>query len=78
MAIGTQSRPDIFDLAVRKPDVLYKRVVEVAERVTPEEFSESRRPDPEKTQQTLNTDPDVVKCDSGDVVRILQRPGKIF
>lgn len=75
LAIGTQSRPDIFDLAVRKPDVLYERVVEVAERVTLEEFSENRRPDPEKTRKALETDPDVVKCESGDVIRILERPG---
>ncbi|WFD05087.1 5-oxoprolinase (ATP-hydrolyzing) [Malassezia vespertilionis] len=32
--IGNQSRPKIFDLAIRKPDVLYDKVVEVDERVT--------------------------------------------
>lgn len=32
--IGNQSRPRIFDLAIRKPDVLYSDVVEVDERVT--------------------------------------------
>lgn len=32
--IGNQSRPRIFDLAIRKPDVLYSAVVEVDERVT--------------------------------------------
>jgi 5-oxoprolinase (ATP-hydrolysing) len=32
--IGNQSRPRIFDLAIRKPDVLYSSVVEVDERVT--------------------------------------------
>ena len=31
--IGNQTRPDIFDLNVRIPDVLYSRVVEVDERV---------------------------------------------
>lgn len=31
--IGNQSRPSIFDLEVRKPEVLYKDVVEVEERV---------------------------------------------
>lgn len=34
MRIGNQSRPHIFDLAIRKPDVLYSDVVEVDERVT--------------------------------------------
>jgi len=32
--IGKQSRPRIFDLAIRKPDVLYSAVIEVDERVT--------------------------------------------
>lgn len=34
LRIGNQSRPAIFDLAIRKPDVLYSDVVEVDERVT--------------------------------------------
>src|ERR1700733_6288153 len=34
LEIGNQSRPKIFDLAIRKPDVLYERVVEIEERVT--------------------------------------------
>ncbi|PWN53395.1 hypothetical protein IE53DRAFT_338833 [Violaceomyces palustris] len=32
--IGNQSRPSIFDLAIRKPEVLYSGVLEVDERVT--------------------------------------------
>ncbi|MCO5549739.1 hypothetical protein L7F22_003212 [Adiantum nelumboides] len=32
--IGNQSRPRIFDLAIRKPDVLYSDVIEIDERVT--------------------------------------------
>ena len=32
LKIGTQSRPDIFDLSVACPDVLYEKVVEVDER----------------------------------------------
>ncbi|EST04498.1 Hydantoinase/oxoprolinase [Kalmanozyma brasiliensis GHG001] len=32
--IGNQSRPSIFDLAIKKPEVLYKGVLEVDERVT--------------------------------------------
>lgn len=31
--IGNQSRPRIFDLEVRKPEVLYGEVIEVDERV---------------------------------------------
>ena len=32
--IGNQSRPRIFDLEIRVPDVLYERVVEVDEEVS--------------------------------------------
>ncbi|KAE8212642.1 hypothetical protein CF327_g3738 [Tilletia walkeri] len=32
--IGNQSRPRIFDLSIRKPDVLYSGVIEIDERVT--------------------------------------------
>ncbi|OAA57373.1 Hydantoinase B/oxoprolinase [Niveomyces insectorum RCEF 264] len=44
LAIGNQARPRIFDLAIRKPDVLYETVVEVDERVTLEDYAE----DPER------------------------------
>ena len=30
--LGNQSRPDIFDLSVKKPDQLYAKVVEIDER----------------------------------------------
>lgn len=40
--IGNQARPDIFDLSVSCPGVLYERVIEVDERVRPEsEFAPS-------------------------------------
>ncbi|KAJ1497008.1 hypothetical protein HMI54_013966, partial [Coelomomyces lativittatus] len=32
--IGTQARPNIFDLKVMAPEVLYEKVIEVDERVT--------------------------------------------
>src|SRR5690606_36953828 len=35
LEIGTQARSDIFDLNIRKPDLLYQRVLEIAARVTP-------------------------------------------
>lgn len=34
LLIGNQSRPDIFDLSIRRPDVLYAHVIEADERVT--------------------------------------------
>lgn len=33
LSIGNQSRPKIFDLEVKRPDVLYEKVVEIDERV---------------------------------------------
>lgn len=38
--IGNQARPDLFDLNIRKPGVLYEKVIEVEERVTLPAYSE--------------------------------------
>ena len=35
LKIGNQARPDIFDLSVRRPEVLFEDVVEVDERIIP-------------------------------------------
>ncbi|KAF2402288.1 5-oxoprolinase [Trichodelitschia bisporula] len=76
LEIGNQSRPNIFDLAIRKPGVLYKKVVEIEERVTLEDYAE----DPERAQTEAQSQdeagPDaiLVKGLSGEAVRILQRP----
>lgn len=76
LEIGNQSRPNIFDLAIKRPDRLYKRVVEVDERVTLEDYAE----DPERTQteakslEEAGKDAELVKGLSGEAVRILQRP----
>ena len=75
LAIGNQSRPKIFDLAIRKPDVLYEKVVEVDERVTLEDYAE----DPERhvTEVSDQTaDAGMVKGLSGEAVRILKRPSE--
>ena len=39
LEIGNQSRPNIFDLSCAKPSLLYKRVVEVDERIILKEFN---------------------------------------
>ena len=46
LAIGNQSRPNIFDLSVSKPDVLPEKVVEIDERVTLEGYAENPNPEP--------------------------------
>jgi len=76
LEIGNQSRPNIFDLAIRKPEVLYKKVVEIDERVTLEDYAE----DPQRTNtdaasiEKAGTDAELVKGLSGETVRILRRP----
>ncbi|EON67956.1 5-oxoprolinase (ATP-hydrolysing) [Coniosporium apollinis CBS 100218] len=76
LEIGNQSRPNIFDLAIRKPEVLYKTVVEIEERVTLEDYAE----DPERgnteapSVEEAGDNAELVKGLSGEAVRILQRP----
>ncbi|KAK5116887.1 hypothetical protein LTR62_006608 [Meristemomyces frigidus] len=76
LEIGNQSRPNIFDLAIRKPEVLYKKVVEIDERVTLEDYAE----DPERHQTEVKAaensgeHAELVRGLSGEVVRILRRP----
>ncbi|WZH43644.1 Hydantoinase B/oxoprolinase-domain-containing protein [Fusarium acuminatum] len=77
LTIGNQSRPKIFDLAIRKPDVLYEKVVEIDERVTLEDYAE----DPERTQTEAEAQAGTKEAEgktlvrglSGETVRILKR-----
>jgi 5-oxoprolinase (ATP-hydrolysing) len=41
LRIGKQNRPHIFDLKIEKPEPLYERVVEIDERVLPDQESSS-------------------------------------
>jgi 5-oxoprolinase (ATP-hydrolysing) len=75
LEIGNQSRPKIFDLAIRRPDVLYQKVIEIEERVTLEDYAE----DPVRNitivePDTMNSD--LVRGLSSEAVRILQRPSE--
>ncbi|RDW57983.1 hypothetical protein BP6252_13394 [Coleophoma cylindrospora] len=78
LEIGNQSRPKIFDLAIRKPDVLYEKVVEIDERVTLEDYAE----DPERIntktvpRESSKESDDLVRGLSSEAVRILQRPNE--
>ncbi|KAF4990161.1 hypothetical protein FGRMN_8645 [Fusarium graminum] len=77
LTIGNQSRPKIFDLAIRKPDVLYEKVVEIDERVTLQDYAE----DPERKQTEAEAQvgtkeaqgKTLVRGLSGETVRILKR-----
>ncbi|VEU23145.1 DEKNAAE104192 [Brettanomyces naardenensis] len=70
LVIGTQARPNIFDLSVSKPALLYDTVVEVDERVTLEDFVE----DPDHKITQLGENKDLVQGLSKETVRILKRP----
>lgn len=74
LTIGNQSRPKIFDLAIRKPDVLYEQVVEVDERVTLEDYAEDpERKTTEPEPETASGSKTLARGLSGETVRILQR-----
>ncbi|KAJ9201029.1 hypothetical protein DTO164E3_3778 [Paecilomyces variotii] len=66
--IGDQSRPHLFDLNIRKPKVLFDKVAEIEERVTLENYELDPYPRPEFDVN----DPNLMKTESGEVVRILQ------
>jgi 5-oxoprolinase (ATP-hydrolysing) len=77
LTIGNQSRPKIFDLAIRKPDVLYETVVEIQERVTLEDYAEDperKTSEPEAQVGTREAaGKTLVRGLSGETVRILKR-----
>ncbi|KAL9931529.1 hypothetical protein V8E36_009526 [Tilletia maclaganii] len=62
--IGNQSRPRIFDLSIRKPDVLYTDVIEIDERVTLVGYTS----DPKREQNGIQFDDQgkITKAYSGD------------
>ena len=75
LEIGNQSRPKIFDLAIRKPEVLYEQVVEIDERVTLEDYAEDPERHVTKTDDS-NAEEGLVRGLSGEAVRILKRPSQ--
>lgn len=74
LEIGNQSRPKIFDLAIRKPDVLYERVIEIDERVTLEDYAED--PQRHSTKVGHSAKDELVRGLSSEAVRILRRPSR--
>jgi 5-oxoprolinase (ATP-hydrolysing) len=73
LRIGNQSRPHLFDLNIRRPDVLYENVVEVDERVTIEDYQQNPSPDRDAIEASLQADPNLTRGVSGEVVRVLQK-----
>lgn len=81
MRIGNQSRPNIFALNVKRPEVLYENVVEVDERVTlvgftsDPAFNETRVQFDEAGNVISGHEGDIVRGVSGEAVQILRKPG---
>lgn len=69
--IGDQSRPKLFDLKVRKAQVLHDKAVEIDERVTIEDYD--LNPYPLDKHREL-TDQTLVRTTSGEIVRVLKKP----
>lgn len=71
IVIGNQTRPKLFDLAIKRPDVLYDKVVEIDERAIVE-WSELVQEGAEVSVDGHR----LLKGTSGDVVRIIKPLGK--
>ena len=76
LEIGNQSRPKIFDLAIKRPDVLYQKVIEIDERVTLEDYAEDPERHKTKTEAKASDSEGVEMVEglSGEAVRVLQAP----
>jgi 5-oxoprolinase (ATP-hydrolysing) len=70
LEIGSQQRPDIFALDIRKAGVLYDAVVEIDERVTPEYYDEA--PLREKGVRKA-IEGDLVEGVGGELIRVLEK-----
>ncbi|GAA5948602.1 hypothetical protein JCM21900_005187 [Sporobolomyces salmonicolor] len=80
LRIGNQSRPNIFALNIRRPEVLYENVLEVDERVTLIGYTS----DPDFAKNAVKFDADgkvisdhkgqIVQGVSGEAVQILKKP----
>lgn len=75
LEIGNQSRPKIFDLAIRKPEVLYEKVIEIDERVTLEDYAEDPGRHTTKVDETT-AEEGLVRGLSSEAVRILKKPSE--
>ncbi|KAI2625982.1 Hydantoinase B/oxoprolinase-domain-containing protein [Hypomontagnella submonticulosa] len=70
LEIGYQSRPKLFELGIKKPELLYEKVIEITERITVEEFDEDVTRDSRPPLQEI---PDVlVRGITGDILRIIR------
>jgi 5-oxoprolinase (ATP-hydrolysing) len=67
--IGDQTRPKLFDLAVKKAKALHVASIEVDERITIEDYD--LNPFPLDKERTLE-DPNLLRTASGEIIRIIK------
>lgn len=67
LKIGTQARPELFNLNIQKAQPLYDKVLQIEERITIETSSD----DPNQQPVDLK-DPNLVLTESGTIIRILK------
>ncbi|KAG9243173.1 Hydantoinase B/oxoprolinase-domain-containing protein [Calycina marina] len=72
LRIGDQTRPKLFDLNIRRASPLFSEVVEIDERVTPEEYTEDPKPKSASELEALVDDVNVVKGIGGELIRIIK------
>ena len=70
--IGDQTRPKLFDFNIRRAAPLFSSVVEIDERVTPEEYTEDPNPKSAAELDALVDDVTIVKGVGGELIRILK------
>jgi 5-oxoprolinase (ATP-hydrolysing) len=75
LRIGDQTRPKLFDLNIRRPAPLFADVLEIDERVTPEEYTEDPNPKSAAELDILVDDLHVLKGIGGELIRIIQPLG---
>lgn len=68
LKIGTQARPELFNLHIKKPAPLYDEVLQVEERITIETSSD----DPNQQEVDVSSDPNLRLTDSGSIIRIIK------
>lgn len=77
LRIGDQTRPKLFDLNIRRASPLFSQVIEIDERVTPEEYTEDPSSKSASELDALVDDVQVVKGVGGELIRILKPLGRI-
>jgi 5-oxoprolinase (ATP-hydrolysing) len=92
LLIGNQSRPNIFDLNIRRPPPLYSEVLEVDERVTLVGYTSDPNFEEHKIvfaedgsiskaysgRERIRGEGRIVQGLSGEAVRIIKEPGEFY